>query len=259
MPNELPATRVDLAHRNLAPLDLAHRKSTPRKFSLPILLAACVVAPALLIIAANGSGLTLALPMAHAREGIAIPAPSLPISEAATRQTAIFAGGCFWGVEGVFEHVKGVIRVDSGYAGGSKQNADYDLVSSGQTPHAEAVRIVYDPKIISYNNLMQIFFSVALDPTQLNRQGPDSGRQYRNALFPVTAAQNKAAKAYLAQLSVKSPWGKKPVTKIESGTFYPAEAYHQDFMAKNPNHGYIRAWDAPKVANLKRLFPGRYR
>ncbi len=249
MPNELPATR-----RELEP-----GKLLPGKFSLPIMLASCVFAPALLMIAANGSGLTLTFPMAHAREGIAIPAPSLPISEAATRQTAIFAGGCFWGVEGVFEHVKGVIRVDSGYAGGTKETADYDLVSSGQTAHAEAVRVVYDPKIISYNNLMQIFFSVALDPTQLNRQGPDSGRQYRNALFPVTAAQNKAAKAYLAQLSVKSPWGKKPVTKIESGTFYPAEAYHQDFMAKNPNHGYIRAWDAPKVANLKRLFPADYR
>jgi peptide-methionine (S)-S-oxide reductase len=232
---------------------------TPRKFSLPILLASCVIAPALLVIAVNGSGLTWALPMAHAREGIAIPAPKLPISEPANRQTAIFAGGCFWGVEGVFEHVKGVIRVESGYAGGSKETANYDLVSAGQTAHAEAVRVVYDPKMISYNTLMQIFFSVALDPTQLNRQGPDSGRQYRNALFPVTPAQNKAAKAYLAQLSVNSPWGKKPVTKIESGIFYPAEAYHQDFMANNPGHGYIRTWDAPKVANLKRLFPGRYR
>ena len=196
---------------------------------------------------------------ASAAEGIRIPAPVAAISEPAGNQTAIFAGGCFWGIEGVFEHVKGVRRVEAGYAGGTKAGADYDTVSSGQTRHAEAVRVVYNPAQVSYNQLMQIFFSVGLDPTQLNRQGPDTGPQYRSALFPVTAAQGKAARAYLAQLSAKSPWGKKPVTRIESGTFYPAEAYHQDFMAKNPNHGYIRTYDAPKVAALKRLFPSSYR
>ncbi len=231
----------------------------PNKPSLPLLAASLVVAPALLFVAAYSSGFSFSFPTAHAREGIAIPAPKTAIVEPAGRQTAIFAGGCFWGIEGVFERVKGVVRAESGYAGGSKATATYEQTGTGQTGHAEAVRITYDPNIISYTALMQIFFSVAHDPTQLNRQGPDSGPQYRSAIFPITAAQNKAAKAYLAQLSVNSPWGKKPVTKLETGTFFPAETYHQDFMAKNPNHSYIRAWDAPKVANLKRLFPGRYR
>jgi peptide-methionine (S)-S-oxide reductase len=196
---------------------------------------------------------------ANAAEGIRVPAPAVKITETGKTQVAVFSGGCFWGIEGVFEHVKGVIRAESGYAGGTKADADYDTVSNGTTGHAESVRVTYDPSVVSYTDLLQIFFSVALDPTQLNRQGPDTGTQYRNALWPVTGPQVKAARAYLAQLSAKSPWGKKPVTKLESGIFYPAEAYHQDFMKKNPNHGYIRAWDAPKVANLKRLFPERYR
>lgn len=196
---------------------------------------------------------------ASAAEGIRISPPAAAITEPAGNQIAIFAGGCFWGIEGVFEHVRGVRRVESGYAGGTKAGADYETVSSGATRHAEAVRVVYDPKQISYNQLLHIFFSVGLDPTQLNRQGPDTGPQYRSALFPVTPAQNTAARGYLAQLSAKSPWGKKPVTRIESGVFYPAEAYHQDFMARNPNHGYIRAYDAPKITALKRLYPGQYR
>jgi peptide-methionine (S)-S-oxide reductase len=196
---------------------------------------------------------------AYAAEGIRIPAPTLKITETGKTQVAVFSGGCFWGIEGVFDHVKGVIRAESGYAGGTKADADYETVSNGTTRHAESVRVTYDPSVVSYTDLLQIFFSVGLDPTQLNRQGPDSGTHYRSALWPVTAEQVKAARAYLAQLSVKSPWGKKPVTKLESGTFYPAEAYHQDFMKKNPNHPYIRSWDAPKVANLKRLFPDRYR
>ena len=260
MTKKLPSTpdNVSPNERRIQP-DLSARPFAKSKLSLPLLVAAMTIAPALLVLGAYSSGFSLSFPAAHAREGIAIPAPKLAIQEPAGRKIAIFAGGCFWGVEGVFERVKGVTRVESGYAGGTKATADYDLVSSGQTGHSEAVRIYYDPKIISYNTLMQIFFSVALDPTQLNRQGPDTGPQYRNAIYPITPSQNKAAKAYLAQLSVNSPWGKKPVTKLETGTFYPAEAYHQDFMAKNPNHGYIQAWDAPKVANLKRLFPGRYR
>jgi peptide-methionine (S)-S-oxide reductase len=229
-----------------------HSKAPIRKISLPILAVSSVVAPLLLLAAANGAGFMLKMPAAHAAEGI-------PIAEPMTPQTAIFAGGCFWGIEGVFEHVKGVIRAESGYAGGTKASADYDMVSSGRTGHAEAVRVVYNPKVISYDRLMQIFFSVALDPTQLNRQGPDSGTQYRNAIFPVTKAQADAVRAYLDQLSANSPWGKMPVTKIERGTFYPAEAYHQNFMAKNPSHGYIRAYDAPKVANLRRLFPALYK
>ncbi len=196
---------------------------------------------------------------AFAAEGIRIPAPTLKIAETGKSRVAIFSGGCFWGIEGVFEHVKGVSHAESGYAGGTKASADYETVSSGTTGHAETVRVTYDPSVVSYTDLLQIFFSVALDPTQLNRQGPDSGTQYRNALWPTSADQTKAARAYLAQLSAKSPWGKKPVTRIESGIFYPAETYHQNFMRNNPNHGYIRAWDAPKVANLKRLFPARYR
>jgi peptide-methionine (S)-S-oxide reductase len=236
-----------------------HSKAPIRKISLPILVVSSVVAPLLLLAAANGAGFMLKMPAAHAAEGIQIAAPKQVITEPNTQQIAIFAGGCFWGVEGVFDHVKGVLRAESGYAGGTKASADYDIVSGGRSSHAEAVRIVYNPKIISYDRLMQIFFSVALDPTQLNRQGPDSGPQYRNAIFPVTKAQAVAARAYLDQLSANSPWGKKPVTKIENGTFYPAEAYHQNFMAKNPSHAYIRAYDAPKVANLRRLFPAQYR
>jgi peptide-methionine (S)-S-oxide reductase len=197
--------------------------------------------------------------LSNAAEGIRIAAPAAAIIEPKTLQTAVFAGGCFWGIEGVFEHVKGVVRAESGYAGGSKANAEYELVGNGNTGHAESVRVTYDPTKISYNGLLHVFFAIAHDPTQLNRQGPDTGSQYRSAIFPMNKAQASAARAYIAQLSVKSPWGGKIVTKVESGTFYPAEAYHQDFMAKNPSHSYIRAWDAPKVAALKRIFPGSYR
>jgi peptide-methionine (S)-S-oxide reductase len=197
--------------------------------------------------------------LSNAAEGIRIAPPAAAIVEPKTLQTAVFAGGCFWGIEGVFEHVKGVVRAESGYAGGSKANAQYELVGNGNTGHAEAVRVTYDPTKISYNGLLHVFFAVSHDPTQLNRQGPDTGSQYRSAIFPVTKAQAAAARAYITQLSVKSPWGGKVVTKVESGPFYPAEAYHQDFMAKNPSHSYIKAWDAPKVAALKRIFPGSYR
>ncbi|WP_381420979.1 peptide-methionine (S)-S-oxide reductase MsrA [Sphingorhabdus arenilitoris] len=210
------------------------------------------------LIAQNAGRLAVTQP-AMAAEGIKIAPPKSAIVESPALQTAIFAGGCFWGVEGVFEHSKGVTRVESGYAGGTKADASYVKVSSGQTGHAEAVRVIYDPKKISYNQLLHIYFSVAHDPTQLNRQGPDKGTQYRSAIFPVTAAQKKAAGAYIQQLSVKSPWGAKPVTRIESGTFYPAESYHQDYMRNNPNDAYIRTYDAPKLVNLKRLFPGVYR
>jgi peptide-methionine (S)-S-oxide reductase len=205
------------------------------------------------------AGLSQIPHLTFAAEGLRIAAPSAPITEPKGWQTAIFAGGCFWGVEGVFEHVKGVVRVESGYIGGSKANATYDQIGSGATNHAESVRIVYDPAKISYNGLLHVFFAIAHDPTQLNRQGPDIGSQYRSAIFPVTKAQGAAARAYITQLSVKSPWGGKIVTRIESGTFYPAEAYHQNFMAKNPKHPYITAWDKPKVTALKRIFPGSYR
>ncbi len=198
---------------------------------------------------------------AHAAEkATIIPAPRINASEKGKRAVAIFAGGCFWGVEGVFEHTKGVISASSGYHGGSKRSATYKLVSAGLTNHAEAVRVVYDPTVVSYGQLMQVFFSVVADPTTLNAQGPDRGKHYRSALIPTNNAQAKAARAYLAQLSKGKYWKRPIVTKIEAyKAFYPAETYHQDFMQKNPHQGYIVRWDKPKIANLKRHFPKQYR
>ncbi len=224
-----------------------------------LLLRLLPLAVALACTGACGTGATSLIGTAEAAEGIKIAAPRAAIVEPKTTQTAVFAGGCFWGIEGVFERVKGVTSVESGYSGGTKANADYESVSSGTTGHAESVRIRYNPALVSYNDLLHIFFSVTHDPTQLNRQGPDTGSQYRTAIFPATPAQKKAATAYIAQLNKAGYWKKPIVTKIEAFSFFPAESYHQDFMAKNPNQGYIVAWDKPKVANLKRLFPNRYR
>lgn len=200
-----------------------------------------------------------AIGIAHAAEGKAIAAPIAKIVEPAGEQVAVFAGGCFWGVEGVYERVDGVIRVESGYAGGSKSDADYDRVSDGRTKHAEAVRIVYDPARVSYDMLLHIFFSVAHNPTELNRQGPDTGSQYRSAIFPENAGQRTAAAAYIQQLDKAKSWRQPIVTRIENGAFYPAEDYHQDYMVKNPNSGYIVRFDVPKVQALKQLFPNIYR
>ena len=200
-----------------------------------------------------------AIGIAHAAEGIAIAAPSAKITEGPSEQVAIFAGGCFWGVEGVFERIDGVKRVESGYAGGSKSDANYDLVSDGRTKHAEAVRIVYDPTRVSYDTLLHVFFSVAHNPTELNRQGPDTGTQYRSAIFPDNAAQRDAAMAYVTQLDRARSWRAPIVTRIETGAFFAAEAYHQDYMANNPNSGYIMRFDVPKVQALKQLFPNIYR
>ncbi|MDO9438840.1 peptide-methionine (S)-S-oxide reductase MsrA [Hydrogenophaga sp.] len=175
-------------------------------------------------------------------------------------QKAIFAGGCFWGVQGVFQHVKGVQRVVSGYSGGTAPTATYPAVSGGRTAHAESVEIAYDPTQVSYGALLQIFFSVAHDPTQLNRQVPDTGTQYRSAIFATSPAQLKVAQAYVAQLDAAKSFGKPIVTRLEAtASFFPAEAYHQDFMTENPRHPYIVINDLPKVAHLKRLFPDRYR
>lgn len=217
------------------------------------------LAAAFALTSACGSEATSLIGTAEAAEGIRITAPTAPIVEPKGIQTAVFAGGCFWGIEGVFERVKGVGSVESGYSGGTKANADYDMVSGGRTGHAESVRIRYNPALVSYNDLLHIFFSVTHDPTQLNRQGPDTGTQYRTAIFPANAVQRKAASAYIAQLGKAGYWKKPIVTKVETYSFFPAETYHQDFMAKNPNHGYIVTWDKPKVANLKKLFPNRYR
>ena len=211
------------------------------------------------VMTACGPEATSFIASAEAAEGIRIAAPAAAIVEPKATQTAVFAGGCFWGIEGVFERVRGVTSVESGYSGGTKASANYDIVSGGRSGHAESVRIKYNPALVSYNDLLHIFFSVTHDPTQLNRQGPDSGSQYRTAIFPVGAAQSKAASAYIAQLKKAGVWKKPIVTRIEAYSFFPAETYHQDFMAKNPAHPYITAWDKPKVANLKRLFPTRYR
>ena len=210
-------------------------------------------------VTACGSDVVTPIGSAVAAEGLRIAAPAARIVEPKTQQVAIFAGGCFWGIEAVFERVKGVTRVESGYSGGTKSTADYDLVSAGQTKHAESVRIYYDPARVSYNDLLHIFFSVAHDPTQLNRQGPDRGTQYRTAIFPANAAQRNAARAYIAQLDKAAYWQKPIVTTLEPFSFFPAENYHQDFMAKNPRHPYIVQWDKPKITNLRKLFPEYYR
>jgi peptide-methionine (S)-S-oxide reductase len=171
------------------------------------------------------------------------------------QQTAVLAGGCFWGMEAVFERVKGVSTVVSGYAGGSRSDANYESVSSEGTKHAEAVRITYDPRIVSYGTLLRVYFSVAHDPTQLNRQGPDIGTSYRSAIFPQSKIQAEVARAYIAQLTAAHSYARPIVTKIESGPFFAAEAYHQDFMRKNPRYPYIVANDVPKVRALSQLMP----
>ncbi len=175
-------------------------------------------------------------------------------------QTAIFAGGCFWGIEAVFAHTKGVHSSVSGYHGGTQRQASYRLVASGVTDHAESVRVVYDPSVIRYDQLLQILFSVGADPTLLNRQGPDRGPQYRSAIVPLSAEQRTVAQSYLRQMGRSGVWDDPIVVAIEDPkTFYEAEEYHQDFAHKNPNNAYIRRWDAPKVAALREMFPQFYR
>ncbi|KPL69157.1 methionine sulfoxide reductase A [Erythrobacter sp. SG61-1L] len=195
---------------------------------------------------------------AFAEEAVLAPAAKVTSKESGL-QTAIFAGGCFWGIEAVFSHTKGITSAVSGYHGGSKADAVYGTVSDGNTGHAESVKVTYDPKIVRYDQLLRIFFSVGADPTTLNYQGPDHGTQYRSALVPMNAEQAKVAKAYLAQMGKSGVWKAPIVTKIEAyKAFYPAEQYHQDFMKRNPNQGYIVRWDKPKVAALKKMFPVQY-
>ena len=186
---------------------------------------------------------------------LAVSGACLPVSASAVpagTETAVLAGGCFWGMEAVFEHVKGVRDVVSGYAGGKKGDASYDKVSSEGTGHAEAVRITFDPRQVSYAQLLKIYFSVAHDPTQVNRQGPDTGPSYRSAIFPQNPAQRQLASSFIQQLRAR---GNRIATKIETGGFYPAEAYHQDFARRHPNYPYIVVNDAPKVAKLKSAYP----
>jgi peptide-methionine (S)-S-oxide reductase len=186
-------------------------------------------------------------------------AASLLTAAPAHADTAVLAGGCFWGMESVFEHVKGVKDVVSGFAGGASHDASYDAVSTERTGHAEAVRITYDSRQISYPQLLQIYFTVAHDPTQLNRQGPDSGPSYRSAIFPQTPQQAAQARAFIARLSAAHVYKAPIVTRIESGGFYPAEAYHQDFARKHPLYPYIVINDRPKVAALQHKFPALFK
>ena len=197
---------------------------------------------------------------AAAESVVLAPAAMHPAKEAPGLKTAIFSGGCFWGVSGVFVHVKGVTRATSGYQGGALSTAQYERVSDGDTGHAESVRVTYDPAQVRYDQLLRVFFSVIADPTELNRQGPDSGTQYRSALVPLSAEQRAVAADYLGQLAAAHVWKAPIVTRIEPYKgFFAAEGYHQSFMARNPGNGYIQAWDAPKLAAFQHLFPALYK
>ena len=216
-------------------------------------LSLCAAALSALAIAAFAIA-----PSRAAEDAVIIPAPATDM-KAEGIQTAVLAGGCFWGVQGVYQHTAGIINAVSGYAGGSKATADYNMVSSGSTGHAEAVEIKYDPKKISYGKILQIFFSVVHDPTQLNRQGPDSGTQYRSAIFTTSDEQKKVAEAYIAELNAAKVYKKPIVTKIGPlDAFYAAEAYHQDYLTLHPNQPYIAFNDIPKVENLKKISADNY-
>jgi peptide-methionine (S)-S-oxide reductase len=189
-----------------------------------------------------------------------IPAPAADLPTSAAPQTAVFAGGCFWGVQGVFQHTKGVLNAVSGYAGGAKETANYPASGTGRTGHAESVRVTFDPRVVSYGKLLQIYFSVAHDPTELNRQGPDTGTQYRSTIFAQDEAQKQIAERYIAQLGAAKAYKKPIVTTIETGkTFYPAEDYHQDYLTLHPNQPYIVFNDLPKIEALKKHFADSYR
>jgi peptide-methionine (S)-S-oxide reductase len=198
-----------------------------------------------------------------AEDAKVIPAPTVDEMAATTpmnSETAIFAGGCFWGVQGVFQHVEGVTKAVSGYTGGQADTAHYQMVGSGETGHAESVQVTFDPHKVTYGQLLQIYFSVAHDPTELNYQGPDMGTQYRSSVFPTSEEQAKVAKAYIDQLQAAKVFTNDIVTTIEPGkTFYPAEDYHQDYLTLHPDQPYIAINDLPKVQNLKALYPQRYR
>ena len=207
-------------------------------------------------------GAALAISQSFADEGREIPAPAIdePAPQGATSEVAVLAGGCFWGVQGVFQHVKGVTSAVSGYAGGEADTAHYEVVGSGDTGHAESVRVTFDPQTISYGRILQIYFSVAHDPTQLNYQGPDTGTQYRSTIFPTSPEQARVAKAYIDQLNQVHVFDAAIVTTIEPGKqFYPAEDYHQDFLTLNPGYPYIVINDLPKIDDLKQFFPDLYR
>jgi peptide-methionine (S)-S-oxide reductase len=217
------------------------------------------VVKAAMIGALAGAALLAYGPVRATEGAVVIPPPAMDEPPAAGLETVVVAGGCFWGVQGVFQHTVGVASAMSGYAGGTKASADYNTVSSGTTGHAESVQIKFDPKKISYGKILQIFFSVVHDPTQLNRQGPDSGTQYRSAIFTTSESQTKVAEAYIAQLDQAKAFKKPIVTKVgKLEGFYPAEAYHQDYLTLHPNQPYIAYNDLPKVENLKKIFAENY-
>lgn len=208
---------------------------------------------------AMAAALVAVAPALARAEPWVIPPPEVDIVETGLMR-AVFAAGCFWGVQGVYQHVTGVVSAVSGYAGGTPETARYDMVAYGRTTHAESVEVVYDPEIVSYGDLLQILFSVVHDPTQLNRQGPDFGPHYRSAIFPLSEEQEQAARAYIAQLDVAGIYGDPIVTAIEPFEgFYPAEDYHQDFLVRNPTYPYIVHFDLPKLRNLEAIFPEAYR
>ena len=214
-----------------------------------------------LVVGAALLAFAFATPRSTAEEARVVPPPAVDEAKgASTPEVAVVAGGCFWGVQGVFQHVKGVVSAVSGYDGGAKETAHYDMTSRGDTGHAESVRITFDPKTVSYGRILQIYFSVAHDPTELNRQGPDEGTQYRSTIFPMNAEQAQVANAYIAQLNGAHAFRAPVVTTVEENrTFYPAESYHQDFLVQNPTYPYIVFNDLPKIESLKRLFPEAYR
>ena len=223
--------------------------------SVPLLRTVRIACAAVGVVA----GALFALPAA-AETAVMVPPPVVDAAPGEGLQTAVLAGGCFWGVQAVFQHTNGVIKAVSGYSGGSKDTAQYEAVGSGRTGHAEAVEVTFDPKVVSYGKLLQIFFSVVHDPTQLDRQGPDTGPQYRSAIFAATPEQQRIAQAYVAQLAKAGVYKRPIVTKIGAlNGFYPAEDYHQDYATLHPMQPYIYINDRPKVENLKRLFTGSYR
>jgi peptide-methionine (S)-S-oxide reductase len=237
-------TRVQLDANQLKENKVMFRSSAGRMIAMPGIVAAAMLA--------------VFVP-SHAATPLPDPKIDAPLATATGTQTAVFAGGCFWGVEAVFKHVKGITQVVSGYSGGSADTAKYDAVSSGGTGHAESVRISYDPSRISYGQLLKVFFSVAHDPTELNRQGPDTGTQYRSAVFFANDEQKRVAESYIAQLQAARAYPRPIVTQVTTlKAFYEAEAYHQDYLVRHPDQPYIVINDLPKIANLQRQFPALY-
>jgi peptide-methionine (S)-S-oxide reductase len=237
----------------------AHLMDAPRRPIAAGLLAGLLLLGAAGTMATRSPAIAPA-PRVDAGPIVKVPAASLDPADPAAKASAVFAGGCFWGVQGVFQHVNGVSSAVSGYSGGAQSSAEYETVGSGTTGHAESVKVTYDPRVVSYGTLLRIFFAVVADPTTLNRQGPDRGTQYRTAIFPTTPAQKQTAQAYIAQLSASKLWKAPIVTKVEAYKgFFPAEKYHQDFLTRQPDYPYIVYNDLPKVEALRVAFPQQFR